>query len=122
LKKGSVIVAAYDFSADDAETVKAGVVEAGEANAEKVKTFFADSKQWGQAFSRMGASGEKFPTAVAFVVDGESVSQVAFDEDSEFTAASFNKWAAEVGAGTAVSWKKSEPIPESNEVCENISV
>jgi protein disulfide-isomerase A1 len=113
LPSGSVIVAAFPYADANSDAVKKIVNTA--AHASNIRTFLADSAQWGQAFSRMGASGEKFPTAIAFVKDGEAVSQVAFDEEGEFTAETVTKFFADVAAGTAVSWKKSEPIPESND-------
>jgi len=112
MEAGNVVVAAFDYSADNAEELRAGFLEAASLGHQKM-LFLADSKQWGQAFSRMGASGEKFPTAIAFA-KGAEVQQVAYDEDKDFNMGEFSQWLADVAAGTAVSWKKSEDVPESN--------
>ena len=57
-------------------------------------------------------SGKVFPTAVVFSQTGEPLS---WDEEAAFTDASFSSWLADVVAGTSKQWKKSEPVPESND-------
>jgi protein disulfide isomerase family A protein 3 len=57
-------------------------------------------------------SGKVFPTAVVFSQTGNPIS---WDEEVAFDAAAFSAWVNDVVAGSAKQWKKSEPIPESND-------
>jgi len=107
-----VVVTAFDFSASNAAEVRKFATEAV-ASQPSLKQFFADSKMWTEALVRMGVvSGKVFPTAVVFSQTGNPIS---WDEEVAFNAASFSDWLSNVVAGTAKQWKKSEPIPESND-------
>jgi len=107
-----VVVTAFDFKAPNAGEIRKLATDAV-ATQSSLKQFFADSNLWTEALVRMGVvSGKVFPTAVVFSQTGEPLS---WDEESAFTGASFTSWLADVVAGTAKQWKKSEPVPESND-------
>jgi len=107
-----VVVTAYDFSAPNAAEVRKFASEAVSSHS-SLKQFFADSKMWAESLVRMGVvSGKVFPTAVVFSQSGQPIS---FDEESTFDATSFSAWVNDVVSGTVKAWKKSEPIPESND-------
>jgi protein disulfide isomerase len=107
-----VVVTAFDFSAANAAEVRKFATEAVAAQP-TLKQFFADSKMWTEALVRMGViSGKVFPTAVVF---SQTEQPISWDEEVAFDATSFSAWLNDVVAGTAKQWKKSEPVPESND-------
>lgn len=71
----------------------------------------------GSFVSRMGATGEVFPTAVTFMVEAETGQRGAFpfDEEVTFDAGSLETHVAAAVDGTLTKWMKSEPVPESND-------
>jgi protein disulfide-isomerase A1 len=65
--------------------------------------------------SQWGASGNKYPTAVFVTWSGATPKIRAFDEADEFTVESVKSWAEQCLSGTCKAFRKSEPIPESND-------
>jgi protein disulfide-isomerase A1 len=112
----TVIVTAYDFKASNADSIRQFATKAA-ATQPSVRQMFADSNMWGRALVQMGViSGNVYPTAVAFLKAQTShTPPIAWDEEVEFTESAFTTWLADLVAGTAVTWKKSEAVPESND-------
>jgi len=116
LETNSVIVTVYDFKADNAASIRKLATDAV-AKHPKLRQMFADESKWAQPLTRMGViSGSVFPIAVAFSQGFDnSVPPISWNEETALNAESFTAWLDQVVAGTAVTWKKSEPIPSSND-------
>jgi len=78
---------------------------------------YGDKAVWGNTAAQVGASGTKFPTAIAIgTPQGETAQQqIVFDESNEFTKESFAAWLPTLVDGSYSVFVKSEPIPESND-------
>jgi len=111
-----IVITVFDTNAENAASLRQLAIDAV-ATQPSLRQMFADKTKWSQSLVRMGViSGTVFPTAVAFPKEfGESHPPISFDEENAFTAESFTNWLAQLVAGTAVPWKKSEPIPSSND-------
>jgi len=111
-----IIVVMLDTSDDTAASIRKMAHEAIKAQP-TLRQLFADKTKWGQALVRMGSiSGKVFPTAVYFPKEfSQANPPLAWDEDVPLTAEGYKSWLAQLVAGTAVGWKQSEPIPESND-------
>jgi len=116
LETNSVIVTVYDFNSANAETTRKLATDAV-ATQPSLRQMFADTNKWLQPLTRMGViSGNVFPTAIAFLSGFDNAEPpISWDEEEEFTAEALTAWIDKVVAGTAVTWKKSEPIPASND-------
>jgi protein disulfide-isomerase A1 len=69
-----------------------------------------------QIAERWGTSGKKFPTAIFVKWDGDSPKFVVFDEENEnFDATTAENFVTQAISGEYKSFRRSEPIPESND-------
>jgi len=66
---------------------------------------------------RWGATGKKLPTGIMVTWSGQNPKMVIFDEENEakFDATSADNFVAKSLVGEYVGYRKSEPIPESND-------
>jgi len=116
LETKTVIVTVFDFNSENAAATRKLAVDAAAAQP-SLRQMFADTNKWLQPLTRMGViSGNVFPTAIAFLAGFDnSRPPISWNEEEQLTAESFSAWLANVVAGTATTWKKSEPIPDSND-------
>jgi len=83
----------------------------------KIMSTFMDGVQNEQLASRWGASGKKFPTAALISYSGEEPKLFLWDEENEpsFQVDALKQFIENSIGGTYKSYKKSEPIPETND-------
>jgi protein disulfide isomerase len=116
LETTTVILTAFDFNSENAAAIRKLAVDAA-ATQPSLRQMFADTNKWMQPLVRMGViSGNVFPTSIAFLAGFDNSNPpISWDEEKTFNAETFTAWLADVVAGNAVTWKKSEPIPASND-------
>jgi hypothetical protein len=70
----------------------------------------------GQIAERWGTSGKKFPTAIFVKWTEESPKFTVFDEENEeFNAETAENFISKAISGEYKSYRRSEPVPESND-------
>jgi len=113
LRSKDLLIIAADSYADGKKEALVKVVEGAAEGRTNFGWMYADSNLLGRGIEAAGASGKVYPTAVA--IDFRYGRQLAFDEELEFTAENLAKWVEGVLTGESQPFKKSEPIPESND-------
>jgi protein disulfide-isomerase A1 len=112
--KTTLFVGFIDSQNDDLKSVLKTV---GQAYRGKLISSFMDSTQNKQLASRWGASGSVFPTAVLVSYESSEAKLFVWNEETEkeYNADTLKNFIEQSLAGTYVTNKKSEPIPDSND-------
>jgi protein disulfide-isomerase A1 len=101
------------YGDDDKESVTALSTEVATTHKKIVSFLIGQGSTFARNLGAMGASGEKFPTALALNLKTTS-KPIAFDESTEFNKDSLVGFVEGVLAGTYEGNKKSEEIPAEN--------
>jgi len=108
----------FDFENAD---LKASTISTLRAVASDFPAFaltYGDTKTWGSAASNMGATGTKYPTVISVSTPratSATLKQIVWNEEVDFSEASLRSWFSSILDGSAVPFKKSEALPESND-------
>jgi protein disulfide-isomerase A1 len=113
LRSKDLLVIAADAYADGKKESLIKTLEEAAAGRTNFGWMYADSALLSRGIEAAGASGKVYPTAVA--IDFKFGRQLAFDEDLPFNSETLAKWVEGVLTGESQPFKKSEPIPESND-------
>jgi len=113
LRSKDLLIIAADAYANGKKDSLVEVIKAAAEGRSNFGWMYADSALLSRGIEAAGASGKVYPTAVA--IDFNAGKQLAFDEDLPFTAENLAKWAEGVLTGETQPFKKSEPVPESND-------
>jgi len=114
---------AFPYDSEDKDAILADLEQAAKETSGTFRWVYGDSAQFGSALARFGASGEVFPTALAWYTDAKGeIAVVAFNEEDTLVVSELGRWAKSVIDGTVKPFRKSEAIPESNDEAVKVIV
>eukprot|EP00276_Gloeochaete_wittrockiana_P016687 CAMPEP_0184343356 /NCGR_PEP_ID=MMETSP1089-20130417/11885_1 /TAXON_ID=38269 ORGANISM="Gloeochaete wittrockiana, Strain SAG46.84" /NCGR_SAMPLE_ID=MMETSP1089 /ASSEMBLY_ACC=CAM_ASM_000445 /LENGTH=482 /DNA_ID=CAMNT_0026672617 /DNA_START=30 /DNA_END=1474 /DNA_ORIENTATION=- len=115
--KAVLTITVVDYSDEALKTSVISALRAVSTEFPNVALSYGDTKSWGPSASNMGATGTKYPTVIAVTTPQHtgSAAQLVWNEENEFNEANLRVWLASILDGSVVPFKKSEPLPESND-------
>ena len=108
----------FDFENADLKASTIATLRAVASDFPSFALTFGDTKTWGSAASNMGATGTKYPTVISVATPRATsavLKQLVWNEEVDFSEASLRAWFSSILDGSAVPFKKSEALPESND-------
>eukprot|EP01103_Thecamoeba_quadrilineata_P014568 TRINITY_DN4376_c0_g1_i1.p1 TRINITY_DN4376_c0_g1~~TRINITY_DN4376_c0_g1_i1.p1 ORF type:complete len:531 (+),score=102.10 TRINITY_DN4376_c0_g1_i1:37-1629(+) len=113
LAASDVVFSIFFVPSDQMSTWMPSLTNLAEDLKNSVKILWATSEQAGSFAKQFGATGEVFPTQIAFQSD-KSARPLAWNEEVSLTYDGALEWLKGVVEGTSIGFIKSQSIPESN--------